>query len=246
MEELSGKVALVTGSTHGIGEAIARLLSERGAQVVINSFSSIEKGLELANSLKNSVYIQADISNENDCKSLIDTTIQKLGRLDILINNAGTSLKLPSDDLNAISNELFAQTLTANVVGTWCLTRFAIPYLKKTKNACIINMSSIAGVDPASSSSSIPYAVAKAGINHLTKLLANKLGPEIRVNAVAPGLIMTRRAEGFTEAIDKFEKNTSLKRIGKPEDIANIVLGIVNCNYITGQIISVDGGFSVM
>lgn len=246
METLHDKVAIITGSTSGIGEAIAHSLSRQGAIVVINSFSSVEKGLALAKKLRNSLYVQGDIASETDCKKIIDTTIQKFGRLDILVNNAGTSLRLPGNDLDSISNEIFSQTLTANVVGTWCLTRLAIPHLKKSLNSSITNISSIAGVDPAGSVSSIPYAVAKSAINHLTKLLAAKLGPKIRVNAIAPGLVMTQRAEGFTEAIEKFEKQTALKRIGNAQDIAEMVLGIINCQYITGQIICVDGGFSVM
>jgi ketoreductase RED2 len=245
MTDLKNKVAIVTGSTSGIGAAIAKNLSEQGARVVINSVSSVEKGKALEKELANSVYCQANIGVEEDCKRLVETTIKKFGQLDILINNAGMPGRLPTDDLNDISNEIFSNTLNMNVVGTWCLTRYAIPHLKQFNDGVIINITSCAGSDPAAVSSAIPYAVSKAAINYLTKLLAKELGPAIRVNAVAPGLIITPRTENFTIAIEKFETKTPLKRTGVPSDISELVLAMIKSNYINGEIVLVDGGFSV-
>jgi ketoreductase RED2 len=245
MTTLNNKIAIVTGSTSGIGEAIARLLSQQGTKLVINSVSSQEKGKALAEELQG-IYCQADISNEVDCQRLIKTTINHYGRLDFLINNAGAVGKLPSSDLRDVSNELFTRMLTTNVVGTWCLTRHAIPYLKQAEDAVIINITSVAGIDAASATSAMPYAVCKAALNHMTKLLAKELGPEIRVNAIAPGLIKTPRTKDFKEAIDKFTNRTPLKRTGEPNDIAEVALALIKSNYINGEIVVVDGGFSTM
>lgn len=244
MTALKDKVAIITGSTSGIGEAIARMLSHFGVNVVINSVTSIDKGIALAKELNNSIYCQANIGEEADCKNLVETTINKYGRLDFLINNAGMPGKLETNDLNQITNELFSKTLNANVVGTWCLTRYAIPHLKKSGDGVIVNITSCAGSDPATVSSAIPYAVSKAALNYLTKLLAKELGPEIRVNAIAPGLIITPRTKDFTIAIEKFESRTPLKRTGEPNDIAELVIAIIKSNYINGEIILADGGFS--
>lgn len=245
MTTLKNKVAIVTGSTSGIGEAIARLLSQAGILVVINSVSSKKKGQELSRELQG-LYCAGDISIEADCERLVRTTIQQYGRLDFLINNAGAVGKLPSDNVEDVSNEIFARMLNTNVVGTWCLTRYAIPYLKQSQNGVIINITSVAGTDAAAATSSVPYAICKAGVNHMTKLLAKELGPEIRVNAIAPGLINTPRTQDFKAAIDKFTEHTPLKRVGDPEDIAEIALALIKSNYINGEIVVVDGGFSVV
>ncbi len=245
MTTLNQKVAIVTGSTSGIGEAIARLLSQEGTQVMINSVTSQEKGQKLARELQGA-YCSADIGVEADCERLISTTIQHYGRLDFLINNAGAVGRLPSNHLADVSNEIFSRMLNTNVVGTWCLTRYAIPYLKQSQDGVIINITSVAGTDAAAATSAMPYAVCKAGINHMTKLLAKELGPEIRVNAIAPGLIKTPRTQDFKAAIDKFTERTPLKRTGDPEDIAQIAIALIKSNYINGEIVVVDGGFSTV
>lgn len=245
MTTLNNKVALVTGSTSGIGEAIVRKLNQEGAKVVVNSVSSKEKGEALAKEL-NGIYCSADIAIEADCQRMIEAIIQHYGRLDFLINNAGTVGRSNSNTMIETSTEVFSQMLNDNVVGTWCLTHFAIPYLKQSNDGVIINITSCAGIDVAAASSSMPYAVCKAALNHLTKLLAKELGPEIRVNAIAAGLIKTPRTENFEEAIRKFTERTPLKRTGEPNDIAEIALALIKSNYINGEIVSVDGGFSTV
>lgn len=244
MKKTSNKVAIVTGSTSGIGEAIARILSNSGVNVVINSVSSVEKGEELAESLSNSIYVQGNIAKESDCKNLIEKTIQNYGRLDILINNAGKSFRSGDDPLD-ISNEAFSKALDVNVIGTWCMCREALPYLKRSGEGNIVNIGSSAGINPASISSGIPYAIAKVSIDHLTKCIAKFSGPEVRANSIAPGLILTPRTENFNEAILKFEERTPLKRSGSPDDIAEMTLAILRSSYINGETISVDGGFSI-
>lgn len=245
MTTLKNKVAIVTGSTSGIGESIARILSKNGVGVVINSVSSQEKGKTLAKELEG-FYCSADIGKEADCQRLVNTTLEHYGRLDFLINNAGAVGRLASCDLADVSNEIFSQMLTTNVVGTWCLTRHAIPYLKQSGDGSIINITSVAGTNAAAATSAMPYAVCKAAVNHMTKLLAKELGPEIRVNAIAPGLIKTPRTQDFKAAIDKFTERTPLKRTGDPEDIAEMVLALIKSNYTNGEIIIVDGGFSTV
>ena len=133
MTTLNNKIAIVTGSTSGIGESIARMLSQNGVRIVINSVSSLEKGNALANELQG-LYCAADIGNEADCQRLVNTTLEHYGRLDFLINNAGAVGRLASRDLADVSNEIFSQMLTTNVVGTWCLTRHAIPHLKQSQD----------------------------------------------------------------------------------------------------------------
>jgi ketoreductase RED2 len=244
MSDLKNKVAIVTGSTSGIGASIAHHLSRAGTNVVIHSARSTDKGKDIASKTPGSIYIQGNIALEQDCQQLIRETIRHFGRLDILVNNAGQSMRNTSPSALDVSNEVFSDTLDINVVGTWGLIREAMPHLKKTGDANIINITSCAGIDPASGSSGIPYAVAKSALNHLTKLLAKPCGPEVRVNAIAPGLIMTPRTEHFYEAINLFKTKTPLKRIGKPEDIAELCLAIIKSNYINGEVVVADGGFA--
>ena len=191
MSELKNKVAIVTGSTSGIGESIARMLSCNGVKVVVNSVRSSEKGSQLATELSDCIYVQGDIGIEADCKRIVDEAVNHFSQLDILINNAGKPLGVASDNICDISNETFSQTLNINVVGTWCVTRYAIPYLMQSGDGNIVNITSCSGIDPAATSAAIPYSIAKAAINHLTKFIAKHCGPEIRANAIAPGLIMT-------------------------------------------------------
>lgn len=245
MTDLTNKVAIITGSTSGIGKAIACLLSHCGVKVALNSASSIESGRKLKESLPDAIYVQGDIGKEADCKNLVAQTIKHYGQLDILINNAGKSLRTGDNPFD-ISNKVFSETLDINVVGTWCLCREALPYLKQSGDGNIVNLSSSAGLNPASASSGIPYAVSKAAIVQLTKLIAKYAGPQVRANTIAPGLIITPRTKDFDEAISKFQNRTPLKRTGEPNDIAELVLAILRSNYINGETILIDGGFSVL
>ncbi len=244
MSNLEKKVAIVTGSTSGIGASIAQMLSDAGAQVVINSVSSSEKGKRFASKLNHALYVQGDLGQEDDCKRLIKETVKQFGRIDILVNNAGKAIG-GSSDVFDISNEDFSATLNLNVVGTWCLTREALPYLKQSRDGNIINITSCSGIDPAQTAMGIHYAVAKAAINHLTKFLAKNGGPEIRANAIAPGVILTERAKNFPELVQQFTDHNPLKRAGTPEDIAELALAIIKSNYINGEVILADGGFCV-
>ena len=188
MSRLEGKVALITGSSSGIGESTARQLSELGVSVVVNSSSSVEAGEKLAAELPSAAYVQADISDEGACKRMIEASVERFGRLDILVNNAGYTQVIPHADLEAVSDEVFRRILDVNVLGTWYMTRAAIPHLRQSDDGVVINVTSIAGIREVGSS--IPYAVSKAALNHMTRLVAKVSGP-VRVNAVAPGLVKT-------------------------------------------------------
>lgn len=242
MNALDGKVALVTGSSSGIGAAVARSLAGEGATVVVNSSSSVEAGEAVAAEVGGS-YVQADVSDEAQARRMVDTVVERHGRLDILINNAGTTFVIPHADLDAVKPEHWHRILDVNVLGTWFVTHAAVPHLRAAGDASIVNITSVAGVRP--TGSSIPYAVSKAALNHLTLLLANVLGPEITVNAVAPGLVDTPWTEDWDAIRAAVEATAPLRRSGQPDDIAAAVLGIVLTRYATGQVLLVDGGIAL-
>jgi ketoreductase RED2 len=240
MTDLSGKVALVTGSSSGIGEAVARALAADGAAVAVNSASSVTAGEQVAASLPHATYIQADISVEEQARALVETAVERLGRLDILVNNAGTTVVIPHHDLDAVTVDVWRRILDVNVIGTWTVTVAALPHLRASGAGCVVNVTSLAGVRQ--TGSSIPYAASKAALNHLTRLLANVTGPDVRVNAVAPGLIDTPWTESWDAIRAAVQARSPLGRSGTPEDVAAAVLGLVRSPYQTGDVVVVDGG----
>jgi len=243
MGELGGRVALVTGSSSGIGAAIATALAGRGATVVVNSASSVEAGERLAAELPGASYVQADIGDPDQAESLVARAVECHGRLDILVNNAGVTAVIDHHDLEAVTEEVWDHILRVNLVGTWNVTRAAVPHLRASGEGVVVNITSLAGVRPVGSS--IPYAVSKAALNHLTLLLANTLGPQIRVNAVAPGLIDTPWTADWDLIREVVRGSAPLQRSGRPEDVAEACLGLVNARYATGQILVVDGGMAL-
>jgi ketoreductase RED2 len=240
MIDLSGKVALVTGSSSGIGEAVARMLAADGAAVVVNSASSVAAGEKVAASLPQATYVQADISVEDQARTLVETAVERLGRLDILVNNAGTTVVIPHHDVEAVTADVWRRILDVNVIGTWTVTVAALPHLRASGAGCVVNVTSLAGVRQ--TGSSIPYAASKAALNHLTRLLANVTGPEVRVNAVAPGLIDTPWTESWDAIRAAVQARSPLGRSGTPEDVAAAVLGLIRSPYQTGDVVVVDGG----
>lgn len=233
-------VAIITGSSSGIGRAIAERLASDGYGIVINSVTSVEAGEELAASLPDAMYHQADVSDEAEAQGLIEACIARYGRLDVLINNAGQTSRIPHHDLDAVDAELFRHVLNVNVVGTWNVTRAAAPHLKETKAGQVVNVSSVAGLRP--TGSSVPYAASKAAINHLTKLLAKVLGPEIRVNGLAPGLIDTPWTSTWDDAKERVSRTAPMRRVGRPEDVAATCALLLQATHVTGVTIPVDGG----
>jgi ketoreductase RED2 len=240
---LAGQVAIISGSSSGIGAATARRLAAAGAAVVVNSSSSAEAGERLAAELPNACYVQASVAEEVQCRRLVDATLARYGRLDVLVNNAGTTVVIPHADLDAVTDEIFHRILGTNLFGTWYLTRAALPHLRRSPAGVVVNVTSIAGVRP--TGSSIPYAVSKAAINHLTRLLAKAAGP-VRVNAVAPGLVRTPWTRDWGPLHAAVAAQAPLARSGSAEDIAEAVLGVVLSPYMTGEIVLVDGGLSLV
>ncbi|MGD0081863.1 MAG: SDR family oxidoreductase [Acidimicrobiales bacterium] len=242
---LSGKVALVTGSASGIGAATARALSAEGATVVVNSATSVEAGEALATELIDASYVRADIAKPEAAAALVEQAVDTHGRLDILVNNAGTTVKIPHNDFASVTPEVWGKILGVNVLGTWSVTAAAVPHLQAAADgargaAAIVNVTSLAGLRPAGSS--IPYAVSKAAVNHLTLLLANVLGPEIRVNAVAPGLVDTPWTAEWELERNYVRAMSPLKSSSTPEDVAEVIVGLVHARQVTGEVVAIDGG----
>ena len=242
MSELQGLVAIVTGSSSGIGERTAQRLSELGAKVVVNSASSVEAGRKVAESLPGeSLYVQADISDKDQCQRLIDETVARFGGIDILVNNAGWTTLVPHHDLDALTDEIFTKTFEVNVFGTWWLTKLAMPHLRKSADGNVVSITSVAGVRPMGSS--IAYSMTKAALNHMTKLLAKSHGP-VRFNAVAPGLVATPWTADWGNQHAGVAAIAPIKRSATPDDCAEAVLAFIRNKYTTGQVLVVDGGLT--
>ncbi len=242
--EFAGKVALVTGSSSGIGEAIARRLAALGASVVINSAKSVEAGQRVAAELGDkALYVQADIATADAPQRLLDATLARFGRLDILVNNAGWTTVVPHADLDALTDEIFLKTFDVNVTGTWRLTRAAMPHLAKSEDGNVLTITSIAGVRPVGSS--IAYSMAKAALNQMTRLLAKSCGP-VRVNAVAPGLVETPWTADWAAQHEAVKARAPLKRSATPEDCVEAALALLRNRYATGQVFVVDGGLTLV
>ena len=240
-----GPVALVTGSSSGIGAQVVRRLAAEGHRVVVNSVRSVDDGRALAAELGDSVahYVQGDVAVLDDAQRLVAETVDHFGRLDVLVNNAGTTQVIPHSDLESATPEVFRRLFDVNVVGAWQVIVAAVPHLRESSVGCIVNVASLAGVRP--TGSSVPYAVSKAALNHLTVLLANTLGPQIRVNAVAPGLIDTPWTADWDDVRGAVQAMAPLQRSGQPDDVAEVVMSLVRSAYVTGQIWVVDGGLSL-
>lgn len=241
--ELQDKVALVTGSSSGIGAATARALADCGAQVVVNSARSVEAGEKLARQLPGAVYVQADVADAAQAAALVQRVVEHHGRLDILVNNAGTTALIPHHDLAAATPDVWRRIFDVNVVGTWQVTAAAVPHLRRAGDAAIVNVSSVAG--HATTGSSIPYAASKAAVSHMTRLLANVLGPQVRVNAVAPGMIDTPWTADWDLAREVVSQRSALQRVGTPEDVAQLIVALASARYVTGEVVLVDGGLTL-
>lgn len=241
--DLDGKVALVTGSSSGIGEATARHLAAAGAAVMVNSRRSEEAGRAVAATLPNADYRQGDVAVAGDAQALVAATVERFGRLDILVNNAGTTVVIPHHDLDGASVDVWRGIFEVNVFGTWQVTVAAVPHLRASGDGVVVNMSSVAGHRP--TGSSIPYACSKAALSHMTRLLANVLGPEVRVNGVAPGLVDTPWTAEWHEVRAGVESLAPLRRAGAPDDVASVVTALVRARYTTGEVVLVDGGINL-
>lgn len=236
-------VALVTGSSSGIGAEVARRLGGEGYLVIVNSRSSVQAGQTLASQLHGS-YLQADVGDEAQARDLIEQVLGAHGRLDVLVNNAGITEVVRHGDLAAATPEIWRRLYDVNVIAPFVLVTAAEQALRAAAPGCVVNVSSLAGVRP--TGSSIPYAASKAAFNHQTRLLAKALGPDIRVNAVAPGLVDTPWTADWDELRALVTAGAPLRRTATPGDVAEVVMGLVRSTYVTGQVIVVDGGLGLV
>lgn len=243
----SPPVALVTGSTSGIGAAIARRLARDGYALVLHSRTSAETGRALARELGSAIYVQADLAHDADRVRLIRETVAMAGRLDVLVNNAGISRVVPHTELAAATPELWHELHEVNVVAPFRLIAEAESALRaaasRGRPGCVVNISSHAGVRP--KGASIPYAASKAALNHVTRLLALSLAPDVRVNAVAPGLVDTPLTADWTQAQQLWKERSPMRRSASPADIAQVVSTLVASDYLTGEILLCDGGLNL-
>ena len=240
------RVAIVTGASRGIGREIAKSLAKQNIKVIANYNNSEEKAIELKKELEAEGIlidiVKADVSKRKEIKNLVKYAIENYGKIDILINNAGISeYKLFTDE----TDEDWNRVINTNLYSAFATSQEVIPNMIKNKNGCIINISSVWGMVGASME--VLYSVSKAGIDGLTKALAKELGPSnIRVNAIAPGIVDTDMCKNFTkEELEDIKEEIPLERIGKVEDISKCINWLIDDNYTTGQIISINGGWII-
>jgi len=252
--ELAGRVAIVTGGGTGIGRATALRLAKSGAKgVVVNYSRSAAEAETTARDVMalgaDAITHRSDVADEAQVKALVATTVDRYGKLDVLVNNAGTTHFIPHPDLDALTDAVWNDILGVNLKGTFFCCRAAAPELKKTGGA-IVNIASIAA--HRASGSSIVYAVSKAGVVQLTRALALALAPEVRVNSVSPGLVSSRwfssrfGDEAAAAQEEAFAKQTPVQKIATPDDVARAVIALLENDLITGQDLVVDGGKNVL
>ena len=252
--ELKERVAIVTGGGTGIGRATSLRLARAGAKAVVINFShSEDDALATAGDVRalgaEALAHRADVADDSQVREMVAQTVKRFGRLDVLVNNAGTTHFIPHSDLDGLTDQVWDDILRVNVKGTFFCCRAAAPELRKAQGA-IVNVGSIAAYR--ASGSSIAYGVSKAGVLQLTRGLALALAPDVRVNSVSPGLVSTRwfrRRFGEDAAAaqeESFVQATPLKRIAGPDDVAQAVLALLENDLITGQDFVIDGGKNLL
>jgi 3-oxoacyl-[acyl-carrier protein] reductase len=239
---LIGRVALVTGGGTGIGRAIALALADEGAAVGVNYSRSQGDAEETVGLIRErqgrALAVQADVSVDHEVEAMVTRVVREFDRLDLLVNNAGTTRFIDHANLDALTGDIWDRIFAVNVKGTFFCSRAASRAMTEGR---IINIGSVAGVN--GSGSSIAYAASKAAIHTMTRSLARALAPQITVNAIAPGLVETRWHAGREAENARRAEKLPARRIGQPEDIARIAIALATAgNFITGQVIVVDGG----
>ena len=244
--KLINKVVLITGSSRGIGKAVALRLASEGASVILNSSKSKDEakkvllGLPTAKGAQH-CYIQSDIRSLQEICGLMNQIKIKYGRLDILINNAGSTHFIKHNKIDALTKDIFDEMYELHLLAPYLCAQKALPLLRKSGDGLIINIASIAALT--ATGSNMAYCAMKAGLVNLTKSLARALAPYIRVNAISPGLTDTELIKGWKEYKADQLRKTPLGRLGACEDIANTVFSLAeSLTYVTGQNIIVDGG----
>jgi 3-oxoacyl-[acyl-carrier protein] reductase len=245
-------VALVTGASSGIGRSAALALARHGHDVVINYAASEGRAEQVAREATDAgartLTVRADVADENAVRAMVDTVDRTFGRIDALVNNAGTTISTPPADLEGLSMRDWDRVFAVNVRGMFQVSRAAVPLLRRSPGAAIVNTASIVGLRPGPQP--FPYAASKAAVVALTKTLAGALGPDIRVNAVAPGWMVgewmrEQLGDDYDRLMDRRARLTPLRRCVTADDVAATILSLIVSNpFVTGEIVVVDGGFS--
>jgi len=249
--ELKNAVCIVTGSATGIGAACALDLAKKGARVVINyTKSEAEAKATVAECEKlgaEALLVQANVAVDADCRRMADVALDKWGRVDALVNNAGTTkVAFNHADLNALSAQDFQDIYAVNVIGAFQMIRAVEPAMRQQGQGAIVNVSSIAGV--MGNGTSVAYAASKGALNTMTLSLARVLGPQIRVNAVCPGFVETRWLQGalgerYEETRSRTADRNPLQKTSSPQDISRAIVWLLEgADLVTGEFIIVDGG----
>lgn len=243
------KVAIITGSATGIGAATAVELSKRGWKIVVNYSKSESEAKKVAAQCKEAIAVQADVGEDDQCRKLVKAALDKWGRIDALVNNAGTTKFVKHADLEGLSADDFQRIFRLNVVGPFQMVRACAAALKANKGA-VVNVSSVASL--LGTGSSIAYAASKSALNSMTYSLARVLGPEVRVNAVCPGFVDTPwqsnalGAAGASKAAEHYAGMVPLKDYARPEDLAETICWLIEgARQVTGETIFVDGGMHI-
>ncbi|MBX3507529.1 MAG: glucose 1-dehydrogenase [Parvibaculum sp.] len=252
MSSLKGKAAIVTGSATGLGAAVALQLADKGCNVVINYTKSEKEAKETLAACQakgvEAILAQGDVGEDADCRRIVDETVKKWGRVDVLVNNAGGTKFANHAELDELNAEDFLWIYKVNVVGAYQMIRACAPHMREAGKGSVVNVSSIAGVTGIGSS--VAYAASKGALNTMTLSLARSLAPKIRVNAVCPGFIGTRwfsdrfGQQTFEGIKRQQEQSTPLGRAGTPEDIATAVVFFCGegSDHITGETLITDAG----
>lgn len=252
--DLQGKTAIVTGSAVGVGRAVAIDLARRGAKVTVNYSRSDGEARETVRLVEaegaRSLLVRADVSDDAQARSLVQQTVDAFGALHVLVNNAATTHFVPFADLEGMKAEYWDDIFNVNVKGAFFCARAAARHMKQAGAGAIVNVASVAGTRAVGSS--IAYAASKAAVINMTVALARTLGPEVRVNAVAPGFIETRwllngLGERTYEAAKAHETSRApLKAVCKPEDVSQLILSLIEgADLVTGQTVVIDGGVGI-
>lgn len=236
-------IILVTGASRGIGREIAKNLALKGNKVIANYNKSEEAAQNLQKESENIDIYKADVSKRQEVKQMIEYIINKYGKIDVLINNAGIS---ESKMFTDVTDEDWQKVIDTNLYSTFCVTQEVLPNMLHYKKGCIINISSVWGMVGASCET--VYSVAKAGIDGMTKSLAKELGPSnIRVNSIAPGIIDTDMNKNLSQQdIENIKNEIPLERIGRTIDISKCIEWLIDDQYTTGQVISINGGWVII
>jgi len=246
LNRLEDQVAIITGASRGIGRSIAEVFANEGAKIVINYNFEDAKASEVAKGIEQkggqAICVKADVSNSQDVKRLVNTTLTKFGRIDILVNNAG--VMFPEDFL-AANEQIWDKTIDINLKGAYLCSKEVAPVMIKQKKGKIINISSNSGLYHPSSMRYVEYVTSKAGMNGMTKALALRLGPYVTVNAICPGYIKTEMVAHNDPATEKMLLDeTALKRFGRPDEVASaaVYLASNEADFVTGELLIVSGG----